>query len=134
MQRMPARLLATFLFTDEPTLTAGQLTEELQVSAGSVSGALKMLTTVGLVEQAPAPGSRRDHYRMRDDAWATLFSHQNAVVRTILQAAEEGIAATTDDGPARRRLTQMRDFYEFVLAEIPALVERWKRESGTTHT
>jgi hypothetical protein len=59
-----------------------------------------MLTTVGLVEQMPVPGSRRNHYRMREDASTALVSHQNAVVRTVFRVAESGIAATTTDTPS----------------------------------
>lgn len=133
LQRMTARVLATLLFTDETTLTMGDLTEKLQASAGSVSGALKMLSSVGLAEQVPVPGSRRDHYRLRDNAWAVLFTNQNVTISAMQQAAEAGIAATARSGPAHQRLVQMRDFYAFLLAEIPALLDRWYRESGTKH-
>lgn len=128
MQRMPARVLSAFLFTDRPSLTMGELAGELGVSAGSVSDAVRMLSTVGLIERVPSPGSRRDHYRMRQDAWPTLFSKQNAIVRVMLEAAEDGVAATTAQSPARHRLVQMRDFYEFMLRELPALVARWDEQ------
>jgi len=127
MQRMAARVLAAFLFTDQPTLTMGEVGGELGASAGSVSGAIKMLGTVGLVERVPAPDSRREHYRLRDNAWATLFSTQNTVVRVMMDAADAGIATTTTTGPARQRLTQMRDFYDFMFREIPALIDRWNQ-------
>lgn len=40
-------------------------------------------------------------------------------------AAESGIAAAGRDSRARQRLTQMHDFYAFLMSEIPALLERW---------
>ncbi len=70
LQRMTARVLAALLFTEQPTLTMGELAEQLRASPGAISAATKMLTSVGLAERVPAPGSRRDHYRLRDDAWA----------------------------------------------------------------
>ncbi|GAA2899893.1 MarR family transcriptional regulator [Streptosporangium fragile] len=131
LQRMSARALAVFLFTDAETVTMGEIADRLGVSAGSVSGAVKTLLSVGLIERLPAPGSRREHYRLRDDAWATLFSTQNTVVHVMLQAAETGIATTTSDDPAHARLTRMRDFYEFMLNEIPDLIRRWQeRQPG----
>ena len=78
----------------------------------------------------PAPSSRRDHYRLRDDAWALLYTNQNAVLAPMLAAAEAGIAAAGHDSLAGRRLTQMRDFYAFLLAEIPALLDRWQQQSA----
>ncbi|MFS8103906.1 MarR family transcriptional regulator [Lentzea alba] len=127
MQRMAARTLAAFLFTDEQSLTAGDLTEELGASAGSVSGAIKMIMQMGLIERAPAPGSRREHYRMRDRAWTTLYGRQHAPIDDILSAVASGVEAV-EPGPARDRLVYMRDFYEFLLSEVPGLIERFDRQ------
>lgn len=91
---MTARVLAALLFTEQPAMTAGDLGARLQASSGAISGAVKMLTSVGLVERVPAPASR--------------------------------------DSLARQRLTQMRDFYNFLFEEIPPLLDRWyKRQSST---
>jgi DNA-binding transcriptional regulator GbsR (MarR family) len=125
LQRMTARVLATLLFTEQPTMTMGELADRLQASSGAISGAVKMLMSVGLVERVPAPASRRDHYRLRDDAWAVLYTNQNEVISAMQNAADAAIAAIEQDSLARRRLTQMRDFYAFLLPEIPALLDRW---------
>ena len=125
LQRMTSRVLAVLLFTEHPTVTAGDLAERLKASAGAISGAIKMLVSVGLAERAPAPGSRRDHYRLRDDAWAVLYTEQNEILAAIRRAAATGIDATDPGSPAHRRLTEMRDFYAFLLTEIPAVIERW---------
>lgn len=132
LQRMTARVLAALLFTEQATITAGELAERLQASSGAISGALKMLTSVGLAERVPVPASRRDHYRLRDNAWAVQYTNQNAVTAAVLEAAEAGIAATEADGLPRQRLTQMRDFYTFLMKEIPELLDRWYRQSGRT--
>ncbi len=88
-----------------------------------------MLTSVGLAERVPAPASRRDHYRLRDDAWALLYTNQNEVIAAMQAAVEAGITATGRDSLAGKRLTQMRDFYAFLLGEIPALLDRWHQQS-----
>jgi DNA-binding transcriptional regulator GbsR (MarR family) len=129
LQRMTARVLATLLFTDQPTMTMAELGSRLQASSGAISGAIKMLTAVGLAERAPVPASRRDHYRLRDDAWAVLYTNQNAVISAMQEAADAGIAAISTSSLARRRLTQMRDFYAFLLDEIPAVLDRWQQHS-----
>ena len=125
LQRMTARVLSTLLFTEQPSVTMAELAQGLRASAGSISGALKMLTSVGLAERVPAPGSRRDHFRLREDAWAVLFTSQNETLRAMQSAADAGVKATDSRGLARRRLTDMRDFYDFLMAEMPALLERW---------
>ncbi|MGB2571920.1 GbsR/MarR family transcriptional regulator [Micromonospora citrea] len=128
LQRMTARVLAALLFTEQETMTAGEIAEALTISSGSVSTALKSLTGIGLIERVPAPGSRREHFRIRDGAWATLMSSQNAVVTVMRDAAEQGIAATGPDSPAGRRLTEMRDFYDYLWREMPALIDRWRAD------
>jgi DNA-binding transcriptional regulator GbsR (MarR family) len=128
LQRATARVMAAFLFADDDSVTAAELAGQLGISSGSVSGAIKMLSTVGLIERAPAPGSRREHYRLRDRAWATLMSAQNSMVQAMFEAADRGLAAAGDHTPAARRLTEMRDFYGFMFRELPALVDRWQAE------
>lgn len=130
LQRMTARVLAALLFAQQPTVTMGELAERLQASSGAISGAVKTLTSVGLAEQVPVPGSRRDHYRLREDAWATLFTSQNTTISALQQAAEAGITAAGADSLAGRRLQQMRDFYTFLLDEIPALLDRWHHQAA----
>ncbi|WP_416366982.1 GbsR/MarR family transcriptional regulator [Mycolicibacterium gadium] len=126
LQRMTARVLATLLFTEQQSMTMSDLAEQLRASNGAISTAIKMLSSVGLVERQPAPGSRREHYRLRDDAWTVLYTNQNAVLAAMRRAAEAGLEATAANSLAGRRLAEMRDFYDFLLAEIPALLERWR--------
>ncbi|WP_393916565.1 GbsR/MarR family transcriptional regulator [Halostreptopolyspora alba] len=128
MQRMASRVMSTFIFTEQPTLTQGEVAEELDVSPGSVSGAIRTLTSVGLVERVPAAGSRRDHHRLRDDAWTTLFTRQNQALEGMLRLAEQGIETTDPGSNARQRLELMRDFYDHLLTELPAVIERWERQ------
>lgn len=125
LQRMTARVMAALLFTQQDTMTAGDIGEQLGVSSGAMSGALKNLTSMGMVERVPAPGSRREHFRFRDGAWATLMSTQNAALNLMTRAADDGIATAGIDTAAGRRLAEMRDFYSYMLSEMPALIDRW---------
>ncbi|WP_199431734.1 GbsR/MarR family transcriptional regulator [Qaidamihabitans albus] len=128
MQRMTARVLCALLFAEQETITAGEIAEQLGVSAGSVSGAIKMLQPVGLIQRVPVPGSRREHYRFPEDGWPTLMSAQNEVVRAMQDAAEEGIASTGEDSIAGRRLAEMRDFYDYLMRELPKLIDEWRAQ------
>ncbi|WP_413804524.1 GbsR/MarR family transcriptional regulator [Streptomyces sp. OE57] len=137
MQKTTARVMTSLLFSQQETMTAADLCEELQISSGAVSGAVKQLIQSGLLERVPAPGSRRDHYRFPDGAWARLMSQQNQLLSTMSEVAEQGLAAA--GGPstlAGRRLAEMEDFYAFILRELTPLIDRWrtnfaaKREAG----
>lgn len=127
MQRMTARVLATLLFTDRTTLTMADLADELKASSGAMSGSLRSLVAVGLVERVPAAGDRREHYRLRDNAWAVLFTAQNDTLTAMRAAADEGLEDVPRTSPAHHRLTQMRGFYAFLAEEMPAVLQRWEQ-------
>ena len=83
-------------------MTMGELADRLQASSGAISGAIKMLTSVGLVERVPAPASRRDHYRLRDNAWAVLLHKpERGASRPCSRPAEAGIADDRAQQPGR---------------------------------
>jgi hypothetical protein len=79
-----------------------------------------------MVERVPAPGSRREHFRFRSDAWTTLMSSQNAALMSMTEAADEGLAIAGGGLSRRRRLAEMRDFYRYMLERMPALIEEWR--------
>jgi predicted transcriptional regulator len=106
---------------------------DLSISSGAVSTAIKQLIPVGLIERVPAPGSRRDHYRFRNGAWATLMSQQNTMLATMREAAQEGIDATGDDTVTARRLHEMQDFYTYMTDELVPLIDRWRERYAAEH-
>ncbi|WP_018722424.1 GbsR/MarR family transcriptional regulator [Salinispora fenicalii] len=125
MQRMLARVLAALLFAESETVTAGDLCQWLQASSGTVSMSVKALSSVGLIERVPVPGSRREHFRFRDSAWAILMSSQNEVVKAMQEEAERAIEAVGADTRAGQRLREMHDFYSYLMTELPAVIDRW---------
>lgn len=127
MQRTTARVMTALLFTQQETMTAADLCQELKISSGAVSGAVNQLIPTGMIERVPAPGSRRDHYRFREHAWATLMGNQNALLDSMWNAAAEGIKAASHDSVAGRRLDEMQDFYGFMQREMAALIDKWRQ-------
>lgn len=130
MQRMAARVMCALLYSDQEDITAGELCERLGASAGAVSGALKTLLSLEMAERVPAPGDRRDHYRLRPGGWAIMMSSRNRLLDAMLQAAHEGIAAAGEESVAGQRLREMRDFYAYMQRELPALIDRWHDQRG----
>ncbi len=133
MQRSTARVMTALLYTEQNTMTAADLCEELSISSGAVSTAVKHLMPVGLIERVPAPGSRRDHYRFRGGAWAALMSQQNTMLATMRDAAQEGIDAAESDSVTARRLHEMQDFYTYMVNELVPLIDRWREEYAAEH-
>jgi DNA-binding transcriptional regulator GbsR (MarR family) len=128
MQRTTARVMTALLFTQQQTMTAADLCKELHISSGAVSGAVNQLIPTGMIERVPAPGSRRDHYRFREHAWATLMGNQNALLDSMWNAAAEGLKAAGHDSVVGRRLDEMQDFYGFMQREMAALIDKWREQ------
>ncbi|WP_067475889.1 GbsR/MarR family transcriptional regulator [Nocardia amamiensis] len=129
MQKTTARVMTALLYTEQEAMTAADLCEQLSISTGAVSTAIKQLSQSGMVERVPAPGSRREHYRFPKGVWANLFSQQNAMLKIMKDAAQDGLDAVADDTPTAARLHEMQDFYGYMEQQMPALIERWREQT-----
>lgn len=133
MQKTTARVMTALLYSPRDAMTAADLCEQLSISSGAVSIAVKQLIPIGLVERVPAPGSRRDHYRFRPGAWANLMSQQNAALATMREAAQEGIAAADDGSATAERLEEMQDFYTYMSEQLLPLIDKWRQQYAAKH-
>ncbi|MGW1678198.1 GbsR/MarR family transcriptional regulator [Saccharopolyspora sp. NPDC002376] len=133
MQKTTARVMTALLYTEQDSMTAADLRDQLAISSGAVSAAVKQLIPLGLIERVPAPGSRRDHYRFRRGAWAGLMSQQNAILQVMAASAQEGLDATGEEGPTARRLHEMRDFYAYMTEQLVPLIDTWREKYAAEH-
>jgi len=127
--KMPARVLMTMMAADEDSLTASELGERLDVSAAAISGAVRYLIQIGMLQRHPSPGSRHNSYSLTADAWYEVSLAKGAQYKQIADIAEEGVTALKD-APSAARVAEMRDFFTFMQVEIVGLLAKWK-ESRT---
>jgi DNA-binding transcriptional regulator GbsR (MarR family) len=126
MPRMPARVFARILVEHDGQLTAREIADRLNVSPAAVSGAVRYLLQVGMLVRTREPGERSDHYRVHDDVWPEMYTHQAALLRRWIDTADDGAALLGPDSPAGRRLAATRDFFAFMHEELPGLLKRWQ--------
>ncbi|HEX6352051.1 GbsR/MarR family transcriptional regulator [Actinophytocola sp.] len=126
MQRMPARVFGALLVTDAGKLTAGEVSDMLRVSPAAVSGAVRYLMQVGLIVRRRDPGERRDHYEVTDDLWYEAYANRDPQLKQWAEVMAVGVAAVGADTKAGWRLETSRQFFEFLRAEIPDLLRRWR--------
>ncbi|MGV9639068.1 GbsR/MarR family transcriptional regulator [Nocardia rhamnosiphila] len=127
MPRMAARVFAALLVTDSGKLSAAELAERLGVGAPAVSGAVKYLVQVRLVERGREPGSRRDFCRIHEHTWSQYISRSDPVLGQVQSGAAEGAALLGPASPAGQRLDETRRFFEFLRAEIEQSMAKWRR-------
>jgi DNA-binding transcriptional regulator GbsR (MarR family) len=65
LPRIPGRILGWLMACEPPHQSPEQLAEELDISRGSVSMAMRLLQPNKAVERIAVPGSRRTHWRLR---------------------------------------------------------------------
>ncbi|MER6737275.1 GbsR/MarR family transcriptional regulator [Streptomyces puniciscabiei] len=124
--RMPARVFAALLASDDGTLTSAELGEQLRISPAAVSGAVRYLAQVHLVSREREPGSRRERYRVHSDQWYEALTNREAIIKRWEDALREGVSSLGADTPAGRRLAETLDFFEFVEKDVAEMMERWR--------
>lgn len=125
MPRLPARVFGAVVCSEPGALTAGELSERLQVSAGGVSGAVRYLLQVGLLRREHVPGSRRDRYRLLDESWYQTMLARSPVVDQLIAVSAEGVQTLGPGSRAAQGLAESRDFLVFLRAELDATLRRW---------
>lgn len=126
MPRMAARVYAALFVEDSGTLTPAELAERLGVVPSAVSGAVKYLVQVRLVERGRDPGTRRDFCRIHEHTWSHFISQADPVFVRVQSGADEGIEVLGADSPAGRRLDETRRFFAFMREEIQQSMARWR--------
>ena len=127
--RMAGRVLGWLLIANPPHQSMHQLVEALQASKASISNSTRLLIQVGFIERVSLPGQRRDHFRIKSQAWYEMMKKEMFQMATLRQLAERGL--TLLDGPEvhlKHRLEEMYDLSAFLEREMPALLERWEQE------
>jgi DNA-binding transcriptional regulator GbsR (MarR family) len=126
---MPARVFVALLVTDSGRLSAAELADLLQISPAAVSGAVRYLGGLGLLHKERVPGSRREYYRMPADIWHQVMMLRNQVLVRWIALLKEGVDLVGADTPAGARMAEHAGFFEFLHAEMPAMLARWDKIS-----
>ena len=127
MPRMASRVYAALLVTDSGKLSAAELAEQLEVGASAISGAVKYLVQVRLVERGREPGTRHDFCRIHEHTWSHFVSQSDPMLARVQAGAHEGIALLGLDSPAGRRLDETHRFFAFMREEINRSMAKWRR-------
>lgn len=131
--RMPARVLGSMMTAEEDSLTAADLAERLDVSAAAISGAVRYLTRIGLINRVPVRGSRRDSYQLPENPWYQTSVLEAELLKALANLSEDGVGAVGGPGTAAgTRIAEMRDFYLFLEGELPLLLEKWRKLRTST--
>ncbi len=113
MARMPARVMMALVGSPDEGYTAAELGDRLGVSAAAVSGAVRYLVSMRLIQRLSRAGDRRDRYDLTDDAWSGMIT-ANAPLYSALADAhrqhrrrQRRRTGLGREGARRRRLPEV---------------------------
>jgi DNA-binding transcriptional regulator GbsR (MarR family) len=125
LPRTPSLVFSALLVDDDGRMTATELARTLELSAGSISGAVRYLEQVGMARRERERGSRRDVYVVDEDAWHGAMMRRDQAYAPMVAALTRGLQELGSDSSARRRLLLTREFLTFVDQELASLADRW---------
>jgi DNA-binding transcriptional regulator GbsR (MarR family) len=124
LPRTPSLVFSALLADDDGRMTAGELGSELELSAGSISGAVRYLEQVGMARRERERGSRRDVYVVDEDAWHGAMMRRDQLYAPMVSALTRGLESIGSES-AHRRLLLTREFLTFIDGEMTAVADRW---------
>jgi DNA-binding IclR family transcriptional regulator len=131
MARMPARVMMALVGSPDEGYTAAELADRLGVSPAAVSGAVRYLISMRLIQRLSRPGDRRDRYDLTDDAWSGMIT-SNAPLYAALAGHMDRIADENTDAPISvARAREVAEFLRFLTERMPRLVDEWRAEQAS---
>jgi hypothetical protein len=132
LPRMAGRMWAVLLICEPPELTAGEIADALHASRGAISGAARLLTTVGLITRSSRRGDRREYFSVPPGSSIRLLESGGTAYQGIVDIADQGLRLLEGrPGSDRVRLEEIRDVYAFFVREFPKLMARFRDERRT---
>nr|WP_308204112.1 MarR family transcriptional regulator [Goodfellowiella coeruleoviolacea] len=135
LPKMTARVLTCLYTTDAGSLTAAELARHLQVSPASISKAVTLLESQGLLVRKRDEG-RRERYVADSGVFYQSMVAAAESHAQLAATARQGVAILGRDSPAAIRLENIARFVDFVGESILRAAGQAREilyaDSGTT--
>lgn len=126
-QRMKGRVLGYLMLSNAPHVSSAELCTALRASAGSISTATRSLAGAGFIRRVAVPGKRGHFFRADEDVWGTFLAGERQYMDDKIAFAEEVLAKLgPEDEAPRRRLANMRDYFNWLKPYHRKMLEDWK--------
>lgn len=126
MPRMPARVFAALLASEDGVLGSAELSARLRISPAAVSGAVRYLSQVGMIAREREPGTRRERYRVRNDQLYQAIANRDRILSRWEATLRTGVDAVGPTTGAGERLIETVEFFTFMQQELAGMLERWQ--------
>lgn len=112
------RIVGRLMLDENNGVSAAQLAEELAISRGSVSTAVRQLEQAGFIRRTRHPSNRADWLIMDDDVWAGFLEQEYNYLAAQRDLAAAVLAVLPAESPARQRVRNMHDYMSWLTADL----------------
>ncbi len=113
----------SLLYLRPQPLTPSQLQQELDVSIGSVSGALTELLQWGVIKKTRIAGERSHYYEVETHIWKSMCNVLRAREQRILEEASSGLQELRAKPNKKNTTKATRDFQQTRIANIHTFLQ-----------
>lgn len=125
MPRMPARVMMALVAAPDGGYTAAQLAERLGVSPAAVSGAVRYLQGLHVIQRRSRPGERRDRYAFVHDPFYRSIVGNLPVYERLSDYIDDIAGEHADEPDAQERAAELAAFFRFLSTRMRQIVEEW---------
>lgn len=126
--RIFGQILGWLIICDPPHQSFPDLMENLSISKASVSNITRMLLEAGLIEKVRITGERQIYFRIKDSASMDFMKRQMQIAVDFKDISKKALDLIENDDTDPQRLENMHKFHQFLSSELPALIEKFKKE------
>ena len=119
-------IFGTLMIADQAYVSSRELSETLGVSQASISTMGRRLVETGIAERTVDLKTRRDLFSIRANGFLSMQRDAFKDLMIGVEIIDQMMALVSDDGPAARRLCETRDFFAYLVRELPLMVERYE--------
>lgn len=122
--RAAGRILGWLMICEPTHRSAGDLTEELDLSTGTVSTQLRLLESLQFVERATFPGDRLTYFQLKPDVWMQVMASEMDHLDRMRHISEVAAKVVPETRP--ERVTDVGDIAQFFLDRWPSFMDELK--------
>lgn len=126
LTRMAGRVFGYLIVCDEDHVSFHQIKESLQASKGSISGTMKQLQQMGMVEALSLPGDRKTYYRISKVQIGEILRARVEQFINLADILDRGGQLKDREDETSIWLTEASTFYNWIGDRIDDIINQWE--------
>lgn len=129
---MAGRVFALLLVAEPPHMDFYAIQEFMKASKSSISNALKILTTNGIVDYITFSGDRKRYFRVNTQKWFELIKERDQQGTTMNKMLEEVLEMRKDTKylAFNEDLQKIIDFQVYLTEGLQKLIKEWEAKDS----